>query len=91
MKKHIERERIGLMAEADPTKWIDEIYVMDEEKVIFNGEGLMSKIWPGLSYEANKARRLEQKREELKRMLLRSLECADQIQDIVECNKRMIW
>lgn len=77
MKKHIERECIGLMAEADPTKWIDEIYVMDEEKVIFNGEGLISKIWPGLSYEANRARRLETKRKESKRMLLLSLLVAD--------------
>lgn len=75
MKKNI--ERIGLIAEANPTNWIDDIYVMDEEKVIFNGEGLMSKIWPGLSYEANRARRLELKRKELKRTLLRSLLIAD--------------
>lgn len=71
------RERIGLIAEANPTNWIDEIYMMDEEKVIFNGEGLMSKIWPRLSCEANRARRLELKQKGLKRMLLKSLLIAD--------------
>jgi len=71
MKKH-KRKCIGLHREAIPIMWIEEY-----STEIASGDGLTRRIWPQWAVEGERELRLERKRKELKKMLLRSLLIAD--------------